>query len=69
MLGPLHSSTAELFKRDNGLEGVIKREREEKKRGREQENNDNFGFPAVWHSTSRDNDEERHTSRDTTKRM
>lgn len=34
-LGPLHSSTAESLERDNGLEGVIKREREgekEKKR-------------------------------------
>lgn len=34
-LGPLHSSTTELSERDNGLEGVIKREREgEKERKR-----------------------------------
>ncbi len=34
-LGPLHSSTTESLERDNGLEGLIKREREgekEKKR-------------------------------------
>lgn len=54
-LGPLYSSTKESLERDNGLEGVIKREREERRR-REQENDDNVGFPAVWHSRNRDND-------------
>lgn len=54
-LGPLYRSTKESLERDNGLEGVIKREREERRR-REQENDDNVGFPAVWHSRNRDND-------------
>lgn len=63
-MGPLHSSTTESLERDNGLEGLIKRGREgerEKKRRREQENDDNVGFSAVWHSRNRDNDGGRDT--------
>lgn len=58
-MGPLHSRKTGSFERNNGLEGDITKERGQKER--ESTGNGNNGFPTVWYSRNRHNDEARDT--------